>query len=157
MIVITFYRLMVLLCAFLAAYAFLPTTSSANPAQKHICNAGINLGQAEARVYLFGRSFTGPIPAEQVTAIATNLANASAEITAAEALFGEPFNSERSRNGIAARVISKISGFGSKASGSSYQHQSSYIRSIAGMYRSSLAVNDGREKEVALEIGHQCY
>ncbi len=154
--VITFYRLMVLLCAFLAAYTFLPTTSSANPAQKHICNAGINLGQAEARVYLFGRSFAGPIPAEQETAIATNLANASAEITAAEALFGEPFNSERSRNGIAASVISKISGFGSNASGSSYQHQSSYIRSIAETYRSSLAVTFVSSRPDAFQKNENC-
>ncbi len=80
----------------------------ANEAQFHIVNAGINLGQAAARESVFGEILRDGIPATQVEAIAINMANATAEMIAAENLFQEPFATVRSRNGILVGLTSRI-------------------------------------------------
>ncbi len=147
--------LYIVFAATLLVLVFSPS-AWANKAQRHICKAGLNIGQAEARVYLFGRNFTGPIPGEQITAIATNLANASAEIVAAEALFGEPFATERARKGSAAKVGREIDRYAAHTSGWSYQHRASYIRSIAEMYRSSLGITFVSSRPDAFQKNENC-
>jgi len=128
-------REVLLICSALLVLVF-PPTARANKAQAHICSVGASLGAAEAQAYLFGRTTGDSIPPDQAAGIATNLANASVGITAAAALFGEPLATYRASQGWDAEIQSKIASF----EGSSYQHQASYIRSIAGAYRASLGI-----------------
>jgi len=117
--------------------AFTPD-SLANEAQYRLCQAGISLGQAEARVELFGKAFKGAIPGNQLTDIAANLTNASSAISSAEGLFNEPFATERSAKGYSSQAISKISGYATNTSGMSYSHKANYIKNIYGVYHNSL-------------------
>jgi len=154
--VITFYRLMVLLCAFLAAYTFLPTTSSANPAQNRICLVGGALGTAEATLTIFGREFGDAIPPEQKGLIASHLKFASEQIVAAYALFGEPIKTYRARNKLDANIQTKLAGYASKTSGSSYQNKASYIKNIVDSYRSSLAMTYVRSRPDDIRSNPNC-
>jgi len=122
---------------FTLIFAF-SSQSYANEAQYRLCQAGISLGQAEARVELFGKAFKGAIPGNQLTAIASNLTNASSAISSAEALFNTPFSTERSAKGYGSQAISKISGYATNTSGMSYSHKANYIKNIYEVYHNSL-------------------
>lgn len=128
----------------------------ANDAQARICRAAINFGQAEARTYLFGRAFQGSIPGDQLAFISTNLGNASAEIAAAEALFGRPFSTEPSRMQAVARLIADINGFTATAAGLSYSHQAAKIQNLAGRYLSTLQSTFVSSRPDAFQYNSTC-
>lgn len=138
--VITYYHIMILLCAFAALVLLLPSLAQANWAQKHICLAGINVGQAQARAELYGQANDGVIPPAQMDAIEDNLTTASAEMTTAESLFVEPFASYRAEQGNLTKVVSEITRYPTFTAGWSYQHRTAYIRTIYGMYHNGLAI-----------------
>ncbi len=128
----------------------------ANEAQARICRAGLGFGQAEARIYLFGRALRGAIPADQSEAILTNLSNAAAEITAAEALFGRPFSTEPSRQRAVARLIVDIEGFTARTARDSVSHRAAEIQNLAGRYLSTLKSTCVSSRPDAFQYNSTC-
>lgn len=120
----------------LPALLVISTTGLANEAQNYICQAGMGLGQAESRIELFGR--LGAIPPDQLAAIGTNLAGASAAITMAEMLFNAPFQTNRANTNPGKNATDKIADYMVQTSKYSDAHKANYIKNIYDNYRSSL-------------------
>ncbi len=139
----------------------------ATSAQSHIVSAGINLGQASARMKLFGDAFGGTPPPDQITDIATNLANAKAHILAAESLLEQPFSTNIQFLDVLKEVVRKIDNYGNATRNASHSHRAKYIESIWGMYRNVLAQTyySGRQDSFQsnpncdstfLDVGYYC-
>ena len=134
----------------------LPGKTGANEVQWRICNAALGLGQAEARIELFGRAMDGEIPIDQREDIQTNLNNAAAEMAAAEALMVGPIAKDRAEKRTLAKVTDKIARFATTVANLPYQRQSSYVAGIFGMYRQGLEVTFESSRGDALRYNANC-
>ncbi len=109
----------------------------ANDVQFHICAAAQNLGQAYARTQYFNGEF-GP---DQSADVAANLANAAAEIAAAEAGVQQPFFSYPERLRSIAELQAKIAAYARNAEGRSPSARMSMIQGFYTHYRFALSLS----------------
>jgi len=82
--------------------------ANANWAQYDLCKAARALGNASARATIFAEVYGTRMPQEQLGAIKENLQAAANFLTEAEALFQEPFRTERNKKRIAATILRMI-------------------------------------------------
>lgn len=125
-------RLLVLVCIASLILLHNGGEAQANVPQEHILNVGINLGWAKARLDHNGDANSG-----EAGEIRVALQRAAAHVQAAADLFGEPYLTERRRQGIDRRVIQKINDYFRRAPRLSLRHRSAYINQIWSMYRQS--------------------
>ncbi len=109
----------------------------ANEVQLHICAAAQNLGQAYARTQYFNGE-TGP---DQSAEVAANLANATAEIAAAEAGVQQPFSSSPGRQRSIAELQAKLAAYARNAEGRSPAARMSMIQGFYTHYRFALSLS----------------
>lgn len=128
----------------------------ANWAQKHICNAANGLGQAEARFALFGRAMNGAIPADQMADALTNLNNAAAEMTAAEALFFAPIATARAASNRLGHSTAQIARFAAYTADWPFQQRAAYIGDIFADYETGLAQTFVSSRGDALRHNPNC-
>jgi len=140
----------------LVMLALMPAMAAANWVQCRICNASLGLGQAEARLELFGRAMNGNIPADQRRDIQINLSNAAAEIAAAEALMSGPIALDRAAKNVSQRLIERISRYPRATEGWSYRRQASYVKHIFDAFRQGLEVTYVSSRPDALRYSANC-
>lgn len=107
----------------------LTTPAAANPAQRHILDFGINMGWAVSEL-TFQRADT--------TVVQSSIARARAHLTAAEALFSEPFRKHRARTGAATKLIRRLANYGRATRRQSWRYKRNYLHNIFYSYRRSL-------------------
>jgi len=109
----------------------------ANDVQFHICAAAQNLGQAYARTQYFNGEF-GP---DQSADVAANLANAAAEIAAAEAGVQQPFSSYPERQRSIAELQGKLARYADLAPHLSPAGRMTKIHELYSHYRFALQLS----------------
>jgi hypothetical protein len=135
-----------LLC--LLTLTLLPATCvQANDVQWRICRAALAIGQAEARVALFGRLTNGQIPADQEASIATNVSDAAQEIRAAMEGIEEPFRTEwlQSPTGVN-NLLNSLDRFTVRTAGRNFHQRAADLHGSMGVLRSifSMTFMSGR-------------
>jgi len=144
--------LMVMWVAILGA----ASTGSANEAQYYLCKAARALGSASARAHIFGEVFGTDIPAEQFLAIADHMTAASIYISQAEALFGEPFATERMNRGTGARVLAMIENYLATYGTMSARQREERINQIFSVYDQGLHVTFVSSRPDAFQWNANC-
>ena len=123
---------------YLSTLILLPLTClQANEVQWRVCRAALGIGQAEARVALFGRLLDGQIPADQEAGIAANVSNSAEEIRAAMELIEEPFRTEwlRSPAGIN-NLLNDLDLFTGRTAKWNYSQKAGHLHGLMGRLRS---------------------
>lgn len=151
----SFWRVIGAALVFFALVSLTPRPAQANEAQARIVSAGISLGQATARMELFGKAYGGDPPADQMADIGTNLANAAAEIEAAEALLQEPFRSNREFRGALDTVLRKIKGY-ENVKRYNYLQKANYIKDIWSTYRQGLMYTYYSGRQDSFQFNTNC-
>ena len=129
----------------------------ANPAQGHLCNAGLNLGGAYGRLKFFGEAFGGSPPADQIAAIATNLSNAAGEIRDfhTEAAIINPLHTKEQLPDSRRNIIDNLTRL-SDVAGTLTSNDASRISVIRSQFQDSLAYFYTSENQRGHIRGENC-